>query len=81
MKVAADMRLRGARTRLFPASFRIKKLAGQDAKQEWYHQFLDKDTDIKRLANKINSYFVGLTDHFQPLLSLTHISPCHRFRL
>ena len=23
-----------------------KKLAGQDAKQEWYHQFLDKDTDI-----------------------------------
>ena len=45
----------------------IKKLAGQDAKQEWYHQFLDKDTDIKLLANKINSYFVGLTDHFQPL--------------
>ena len=46
----------------------IKKLAGcQDAKQEWYHQFLDKDTDIKRLANKINSYFVGVTDHFQPL--------------
>ena len=24
-------------------------------------------TDIKRLANKINSYFVGLTDHFPPL--------------
>ena len=44
----------------------IKKLAGQVAKQEWYHQFLDKDTDIKRLANKINSYFVGLTDHFHP---------------
>ena len=42
-------------------------LAGQVAKQEWYHQFLDKDTDIKRLANKINSYFVGLTDHFPPL--------------
>ena len=32
-----------------------------------YHQFLDKDTDIKRLANKINSYFVGLTEHFPPL--------------
>ena len=31
----------------------IKKLAGQGAKQEWYHQFLDKDTDIKLLANKI----------------------------
>ena len=45
----------------------IKKLAGQVAKQEWYHQFLDEDTDIKRLANKINSYFVGLTDHFPPL--------------
>ena len=45
----------------------IKKLAGQVANQEWYHQFLDKDTDIKRLANKINSYFVGLTDHFPPL--------------
>ena len=24
-------------------------------------------TDIKRLANKINRYFVGLTDHFPPL--------------
>ena len=45
----------------------MKKLAGQVAKQEWYHQFLDKDTDIKRLANKINSYFVGLTDYFPPL--------------
>ena len=45
----------------------IKELAGQVAKKEWYHQFLDKDPDIKRLANKINSYFVGLTDHFPPL--------------
>ena len=45
----------------------MNKLAGQAAKQEWYHQFLDKDTDIKRLANKINSYFVGLTDYFPPL--------------
>ena len=45
----------------------IRKLAGQVGRQEWYHQFLDKDTDIKRLANKINSYFVGLTDHFPPL--------------
>ena len=72
-----------------------KKLAGQVAKQEWYHQFLDKDTDIKRLANKINSYFVGLTDHFPPLCqgvprylflmnyefqSMRHTSPCPRFR-
>ena len=45
----------------------IKKLAGQVARQELYHQFLDKDTDIKRLANKINCYFLGLTDHFPPL--------------
>jgi len=35
----------------------IKKLAGQDAKQEWYHQFLIKDTAISCLANKINSCF------------------------
>ena len=45
----------------------IKKLAGQGAKQEWYYQFLDKDTDMKLLANKINKFFVGLTDHFPPL--------------
>ena len=33
---------------------KLKKLAGQDAKEEWHHQFLDNDKDIKLLANKIN---------------------------
>ena len=49
-----------------------KKLACQDTKQEWYHQFLEKNTDIKLLANKINSTYVGLTDHFPALCQRAH---------
>ena len=45
----------------------IKKLSGQDAKQDWHHQFLDNNMNIKSLANQINTYFVGLTAHFTPL--------------
>ena len=44
----------------------IKNLVGQVARQEWYHQFLENDKYIKRLANTINNYFVELTDHFPP---------------
>lgn len=49
----------------------IKKLTGQDVKQEWHHQFLDNGMNIKSLANEINNFFVGLTDHFPPLLPQT----------
>ena len=42
----------------------IKSLTGQDIQQEWYHQFLGDTVNTKLLANKINDFFVSLTDHF-----------------
>ena len=53
-----------------PASWwrQIKKLTGQDIQQEWHHQFLSNGMNTKTLANKINDFFVRLTDHFPPLL-------------
>ena len=42
----------------------IKSLIGQDIQQEWYHQFLGDTVNTKLLANKINDFFVSLTDHF-----------------
>ena len=45
----------------------IKKLTGQDVQQEWHHQFLSNNMDTKSLANKINDFFINLTDHFTPL--------------
>jgi hypothetical protein len=29
--------------------------------------FLDKNMDIESLANKVNDFFLSLTDHFTPL--------------
>ena len=55
----------------------IKRLTGRDVKQDWYCQFLDSDMDIKSLTNKINDYFVGLTDHFAPLRQLPRPYPSH----
>ena len=46
----------------------IKRLSGQDIKQEWHHQFLDDHTNIKSLANNINYIFVDLTNHFETLV-------------
>ena len=45
----------------------IKKFTGQDVQQEWHHQFLSNNMDTKSLANKINDFFISLTDHFTPL--------------
>ena len=45
----------------------IKSLTGQGIQQEWYHQFLGDTMNTKLLANKINDFFVSLTDHFTPL--------------
>ena len=45
----------------------IKSLTGQDIQQEWYHLFLGDTMNTKLLANKINDFFVSLTDHFTPL--------------
>ena len=45
----------------------IKKLSGQSSKLEWHHQFLENSSDTKLLANRINNFFTGLTDNFEPL--------------
>ena len=45
----------------------LKSLTGQDIKQEWYHQFLCDDLDMKSLTNKINDMFLSITEDFQPL--------------
>ena len=42
----------------------MESLTGQDIQQEWYHQFLGDTVNTKLLANKINDFFVSLTDHF-----------------
>ena len=45
----------------------IKSLIGQDIKQEWYNQSLDEQRNTQALANKINNFFVSITEHFSPL--------------
>ena len=46
----------------------IKILSGQTCHKEWYHQFLDSECpDTEALADKLNDFFVGLTDNFSPL--------------
>ena len=45
----------------------LKSVTGQDIKQEWYHQFLGDDADVKALANKINDMFLSVTENFSPL--------------
>lgn len=43
-------------------------MTGQDIQNEWFHQFLDESCpDLKSLANKVNDYFVTLTDGFHAL--------------
>ena len=46
---------------------RAKITYWQDIKQEWYHQFLSDDLDVKSLTNKINDMFLSITEDFQPL--------------
>ena len=45
----------------------IKRLSGQDVKQQWHHQFLEEYMDVKSLANSINDIFVDLTNDIEPL--------------
>jgi hypothetical protein len=44
----------------------LKRLSGQDVKQQWHHQFLEEYMDVKSLANSINDIFVDLTNDFEP---------------
>jgi len=41
----------------------IKNLSGLTTKSEWYHQFLDNNTNNKTLADKTNNFFVSIADH------------------
>jgi hypothetical protein len=45
----------------------MKRLSGQDIKQQWHRQFLEEYTDAKSLANSINDIFVEITNDFEPL--------------
>ena len=46
----------------------IKILSGQTCHKEWCHQFLDSECpDTEALADKLNDFFVGLTDNLSPL--------------
>ena len=58
----------------------IKRLSGQNVQQEWYDQFLDNNMDIESLANKVNDFFVSLTDHFAPLSQPTPVTESEVFK-
>jgi hypothetical protein len=47
----------------------IKSLSGQNIKQEWYHQILGESENIESLAQKINDFFIALTQNFEPIRS------------
>ena len=51
----------------------IKKLSGQNVRQEWYHQFLDNNMDIESIANKVNDFFLVLQTTSSLLVSQLHL--------
>ena len=42
---------------------------GQDIQQEWYYQFLGDNINAKVLADKINNFFLSITENFSSLSS------------
>ena len=42
----------------------IKSRMGQDIQQEWYYQFLGNNRNTKVLADKINDFFLSITENF-----------------
>ena len=46
----------------------IKSLIGQDIEQEWYYQFLGGSGDVKVIADKVNDFFLSITEDFPSLL-------------
>jgi hypothetical protein len=48
----------------------IKSLMGQDFQQEWHYQFLGDNGNVKILADRVNDFFLGITDNFSPLSPL-----------
>ena len=54
----------------------IRSLAGQGIRQDWSCQFLDDSCpDTRTLANKVNDFFISLSDHFIPL---HYLPPMHQ---
>jgi hypothetical protein len=45
----------------------IKSLMGQDIQQEWHYQFLGDNGNVKVLADKVNDFFLSITENFTPL--------------
>ena len=43
---------------------------GQDIQQEWHYQFLGDNGNVKILADRVNDFFLRLTDNFSPLSPL-----------
>ena len=43
---------------------------GQDIKQEWHYQFLGDNGNVKILADRVNDFFLSITDNFSPLSPL-----------
>ena len=49
----------------------IRRLTGQDNQQDWSHQFIGDNCPTQlTLANKINDFFISLTEPFPPLENL-----------
>ena len=48
----------------------IKSLMGQDIQQEWHYQFLGDNGNVKILADRVNDFFLSITDNFSPLSPL-----------
>ena len=40
---------------------------GQDIQQDWHYQFLRDNGNVKILADKVNYFFLSITENFPPL--------------
>ena len=43
---------------------------GQDTQQEWHYQFLGDNGNVKILADRVNDFFLSITENFSPLSPL-----------
>ena len=47
-----------------------KKSYGQDTQQQWHYQFLGDNGNVKILADRVNDFFLSITESFSPLSPL-----------
>ena len=52
---------------------RKKSLMGQDIQQEWHYQFLGDNGNVKILADRVDDFFLSITENFSPLSPLCPI--------